>query len=85
LDILGKPNDRLQGEDSSVGLVFVGHHGYPWTFLHIEVDEQGHGKGLIVLFAKVVFNQAGRMVVESMGARTGNAATARLVDVHSVK
>jgi hypothetical protein len=55
--------------------------GYPWTFIQLSVDEQGNGKGLIIPYAKVVFNDKGRIVVKPRGL----GKIPQLVNVHLVK
>jgi len=56
--------------------VSIGHRGYPYTCIQLEVDEKGNGTGLLVPFANVVFNQQGRMVIKPM-----SRAPSRLVNV----
>lgn len=58
-----------------------GYAEYPWTFIQVEVDKQGNGKGSIIPLAKVVFNEQGKMVVKLLA--TSNIP--RLVNVHLVK
>lgn len=50
------------------GSVSIGHRGYDYTFIQLEVDEQGKGKGALVPYANVVFNPEGRIVIKPMGA-----------------
>jgi hypothetical protein len=83
LGIVGAASDRVRAEYG--GQVIIGHRGYPFTFIEIQVDEQGNGKGTMIPFTKLVFNKQGMMNVESMGVVTGSAGKANLVNVHSVK
>ena len=83
LGIVGEASDRFQG--TSPDKVFIGHRGYPYTFIEIEVDQQGNGKGLMIPFAKLVFNKQGQMVVEPMEVGTGIHASFQLINVHWTK
>jgi hypothetical protein len=83
LTIIADAEDHIQstfGRD-----IIVGHEGYPYAFIKIEVNQKGKGKGLIVPFAKIVFNQLGQMNVKPMKAQAGATSIAHLVDVHLVK
>jgi len=83
LSIVGVASDSIYGPGASQG--FYGHRGYEFSYIEIAVDAQGNGKGLMVPFAQLAFDQQGRMKAMPMAARTGNSATASLVNLHSVK
>jgi hypothetical protein len=56
------------GASSSAGtgprMVLVGHRGYDYSVIQLEVDEKGNGKGLIYPYCNVVFNEQGKLVVK---------------------
>lgn len=83
LSIVGEAYDTIYGPGASQG--FYGHRGYEFSWIEIAVNEQGNGKGLMVPFAQLVFDQQGRMKAKPMPVGTGNPMTANLVNVHSVK
>jgi len=81
LGMLGvAPNRFLLGSSQAPGSSFQ-YVEFPWTFIQIEVDEHGNGKGSVTPLAKMVFNQQGKMVVKP--AAPSNIP--RLLDVHAVK
>ena len=94
INIVGVASDRFQGtanmRDASanrpgVEQVFIGHRGYDYTFMQLDIDQQGNGKGTMVFFANVVFNKEGGLVVKPMSAMNGSTQVAQLVNAHEVK
>lgn len=81
LGIVGIAPNRFLAAGPAQNQTSFGYFEFPWTFIQVEVDEQGKGKGSIVPLAKVVFNQQGKMVVKPLAASN----IPRLVNVHSVK
>ena len=61
LDIVSVAADRIVNE--SGGQTLIGHRGYPYTFIQLQVDERGIGKGVMVPFAKLKFNPQGGIEV----------------------
>lgn len=78
LNILGQAPTLFGGAGDVQ--VSIGHRGYPYTCIQLEVDEKGKGTGLLVPYANVVFNQQGRIVIKPM-----SRAATRLVNVHLEK
>jgi hypothetical protein len=65
---------------SQVGLIGIGHGGYPFTCIQLDVDAQGNGTGFLIPFAKLTFSPEGHMVVKPM-----NRSGSRLANVHLEK
>jgi hypothetical protein len=53
---------------------------YPYTCVILEFDEHGKGKGVLLPYMRVRFNDEGRMVIENSLAKSPD-----LVNVHAVK
>ena len=83
LTIAGKALDTVNTEFG--GQTIIGHRGYPYTCIEIDVNDQGQGKGTLIPFANLVFNQAGRIVAKPMSSLSGNSQAVQLLKVHSVK
>jgi hypothetical protein len=62
------------------GQVSIGHRGYDYTYIQLEVDDEGKGTGLLVPFGSVAFGEQGQIVVKPMARQT-----ARLVNVYREK
>jgi hypothetical protein len=45
-------------------MVMVGHRGYDYSVIQLEVDEKGNGKGLLYPYCNVVFNKQGGLVIK---------------------
>ncbi len=60
--------------------ISIGHRGSPYTCIQLEVNWQGNGKGMLLPYANLEFNQQGEIVVKPM-AHSGS----RLVNVHLEK
>jgi hypothetical protein len=63
---------------------FIGHRGYPFTFIQLQIDRQGQGRGQRVSFAKIVFDNKGAIDVEPMAVGTGANSAMPLANVHAV-
>jgi hypothetical protein len=72
LQIVGKA-PTVTGE----GEILTAHPDYPYTFIQLEVDEKGNGKGMLIPFGKLLFNDQGRMVLKPM-----SQGAVQLVHVH---
>jgi hypothetical protein len=59
---------------------YLGGEEYPFTCVQLELDEQGNGKGEIVVYAKLGFNSVGQMTINRWNTRPFE-----LVDVRSSK
>jgi hypothetical protein len=59
---------------------FIDHDGYPFSFIQLQVDQQGKGRGEVIRFAAVVFDKQGRIEVTSM--RAGKAIALTNVRLH---
>lgn len=77
-NIVALAADRIVGETG--GQTFIGHRGYPFSFVQLQVDPQGSGRGEEIPFAAVVFDKQGRINVKPMGA----GAAIALSKVHAV-
>lgn len=75
------------GEHPFGGTVMIGHRGYEYTAIQLNLDAQGNGNGMIVFYCKLAFNKEGRIVVHPMGAFNGNTSgdVEKLTNVHPVK
>jgi hypothetical protein len=78
LNMLGLAPTVFSGQFG--GSVSIGHRGYDYTFIQLEVDGQGKGRGALVPYANVVFDPQGRIVVKPMGAV--DRRPLQLVNVH---
>jgi hypothetical protein len=75
LQIIGKaPTVSTEGE------ILTPHPDYPYTFIQLEVDDKGNGKGMLIPFAALLFNDQGRMVLKPM-----SKGAVQLVNVHHEK
>jgi len=81
LGIVGIAPNRFLAAGPAQNQTSFGFVEFPWTFIQVEVDEKGNGKGSIIPLAKVVFNEQGKMVVKPLVPSN----IPRLVNVHSVK
>jgi hypothetical protein len=79
--IIADATDRVAG-DLGGQVVFIGHHGYPFTFVQLRMDQQGKGIGQQVPFAAITFNKQGVIDIKSVPVRSG--AAIRLANVHAV-
>ena len=68
LNLIGLAPTHFEGEFG--GSVSVGHRGYPYTYIQLEIDEQGNGKGRMVLYASVTFDPQGRTMIKPMARGT---------------
>ena len=59
------------------GSVSTGNRGFPYTYIQLEVDEQGNGEGMIILYVNLSFDPQGRISLKPMDRQTF-----RLVNVH---
>jgi hypothetical protein len=78
--IIADAADRVVGDLG--GQVFIGHRGYPFTFVQLRMDQQGKGIGQQVPFAAITFNKQGVIDIKSMPV--GSGAGIRLANVHAV-
>jgi hypothetical protein len=78
LNMLGLAPTVFSGQFG--GSVSIGHRGYDYTFIQLEVDEQGKGRGALVPYANIVFDPQGRIMIKPMGAV--DKRPAQLVNVH---
>ncbi len=62
------------------GSVSTGNRGFPYTYIQLEVDDQGNGKGMLILYANLTFDPQGRTSLKPMDRQTF-----RLVNVHRQK
>jgi hypothetical protein len=83
LNIVSVAADRIVNE--SGGQTFIGHRGYPYTFIQLQIDERGMGKGTMVPFAKLTFDRQGGIEVKPMEVGSGSSALFRLINVHPAK
>jgi hypothetical protein len=83
LNIVSVAADRIVNE--SGGQTFIGHRGYPYTFVQLQIDERGMGKGTMVPFAKLTFNRQGGIEVKPMEVGSGSSALFRLINVHPAR
>lgn len=81
LGIVGIAPNRFIAAGPAQNQTSFGYFEFPWTFIQIEVDEKGNGKGSLIPLAKVVFNEQGKMVVKPLAASN----IPRLANVHSIK
>lgn len=66
-------------------MTMVGHRGYDYSVIQLQVDDQGNGKGLIYPYCNVVFDKQGELVVKPMQSQLAPGAYDRpsqLVNVH---
>ena len=56
---------------------YMGVEKYPFTFAQLEFDEQGNGKGEIVVYAKLGFDSAGHMTINRWNTRPFQLADVR--------
>ncbi len=82
LNIVAVAADRIRGDTG--GEVSIGHRGYPFTFFQLQIDQQGKGKGQEIPFAKITFDNKGRINVDPMTVGSGANAAIPLADVHAV-
>jgi hypothetical protein len=73
---IGRTNVRLEGRFDQTNL----GQEYPYICVQVEFDEQGNGKGEIVVYAKLGFDSAGHMTINRWNTRPF-----QLVDVRSSK
>jgi hypothetical protein len=75
------------GQNPFGGTVMVGHRGYEYTAIQLDVDAQGNGTGMIVFYCKLAFNKDGHIAVQPMAGMNGNTTggVEKLVKVHLVK
>jgi hypothetical protein len=73
LNLIGKaPSIPVQG---FAGSISTQHQGFPYTFIQLEVDERGNGRGALILYVNLTFNSQGRMAIKPMdrqGVQLGN-------------
>lgn len=81
LFIVADAADRIEGDLG--GRVFIGHRGYPFSFIQLLIDSQGKGKGQEIPFAAVVFNKQGQLKLDPMPVGAGPIPIA-LINVHTV-
>lgn len=79
LQMVGKAPGTFRSPDGTT-ISNLPHNGFPYTFIQLDVDEQGNGKGMLVPFGNFGFDNRGHMVIKPM-FRSGNS----LVNVHSEK
>jgi hypothetical protein len=82
LNIVAVAADRIAGDRG--GQTFIGHRGYPFTFVQLKIDQQGKGRGQEVPFAMIVFTEKGAIDVKPMVIGSGGNAAMPLVNVHAV-
>jgi hypothetical protein len=70
LNLIAVAPDRIVKWGSG-GQEFIGHRGYPFTFIQLQIDRQGQGRGQKVSFAKIVFDNKGAIDVEPMAVGSG--------------
>jgi hypothetical protein len=82
LNIVAVAADHIWGDRG--GQTFIGHRGYPFTFVQLKIDQQGKGRGQEVPFAMIVFTEKGAIDVKPMVVGSGANAAMPLVNVHAV-
>jgi hypothetical protein len=85
------PGGTAQNAGPAPRMVMVGHGGYNYTAIQLDVDQQGNGKGLMYISCKVGFNEQGQLVITPMTASSPLSVVAaahqlyQLVNVHREK
>jgi hypothetical protein len=62
------PGGTAQDAGPAPRLVEVGHGGYNYSAIQLEVDAQGNGKGIMYSSCKVGFNKQGQLAITPMEA-----------------
>jgi len=64
--------------------ISIGHRGYPFTFVHLRIDQQGNGQGQFVPFAAIAFSKQGKIDVKTATLGSGANDTIPITHVHAV-
>jgi hypothetical protein len=68
LNLIGKaPTIPLQG---LAGSLSTQHSGFPYTFIQLQVNDRGVGRGAMILYVNLGFNPQGRISIKPMDRQT---------------
>jgi len=74
------PEATAQANGPGPRVVEIGHRGYDYSDIQLQVDGQGNGKGVLIPYCSVVFNKQGKLAITPMYRQSN-----QLVNVHREK
>ncbi len=81
LNIVAVAEDRLW---SLNGQMFIAHRGYPFTFIRLQIDQQGKVTGQEIRFAAILFDKKGSINIKPMVVGSVANTAIPLANIHAV-